>query len=269
MTPIAFLLRRVVAIGAGIVLLASCASAPSPALSPDPLLAEGVPRLASGKPDFSGIWQTLSTADYDLEPHSARFDAPPGAGVVEGKQLPYLPEAQARREANFDERLSKDPRLKCWVLGVPRSVYFPAPFQILQREDDLTLLHQFGHQVRTIHANGSLHPDADRDLWLGDSRGRWEGDALLVDVVDFYDETWLDRSGNYHSTDLHVAERWEFVDKDTILYTATLTDPQVYSRPFTLSVHLHRHRAKDAQIIEDYCFTLPYDEFYPHRDGAQ
>jgi hypothetical protein len=145
-------------------------------------------------------------------------------------------------------------------------VYYPEPFQILQRERDLTLVHQFGHQVRTIHTNGTGHPkESGQEFWLGDSRGHWEGDTLVVDVVDFHDETWLDRSGNYHSNDLHVVERWSFLDANTIRYHATLEDPRVFSAPWSLEVLLHRHREKNFQLIEDYCFTLGYDEHYPPR----
>lgn len=226
-----------------------------------------IPRLASGKPDFSGIWQTLSEADYDLEPHAGRRDAPPGPGVVEGGAIPYLPGALAQRQDHFVRRAKDDPRLKCWVLGVPRGVYYPAPFQIFQRDRDLTLVHQFGNQVRTIPTDGSLHPDADNDLFLGDSRGKWEGDTLVVDVTDFNEETWLDRAGNFHSDQLHVVERWSFVDKDTLSYSATLEDPNVFSKPWTVEVLLHRRRDRDFQLIEDYCYTLEYEHFYPHKDG--
>lgn len=226
------------------------------------------PRLASGKPDFSGVWQTLSEADYDLEPHSGRRDAPPGVGVVEGGALPYRPEALAQKQKNFAVRAKDDPRLKCWTLGVPRSVYYPAPFQVFQRDRDLTLVHQFGHQVRTIHTNDTLHPvETGQGFWLGDSRGRWEGDTLVVDVVDFNEETWLDRAGDYHSDALHVVERWRLLDRDTLDYTATVTDEKVFTRPWTLNVLLHRRRDKDFQLIEDYCQTLEYDQFYPHKEG--
>lgn len=227
--------------------------------------AQEIPRLPSGKPDFSGIWQTTSLADYDLEPHATRADAPSSAGVVEGGVIPYLPEALALRKRNFDTREKNDPRLKCWSLGVPRAVYYPQPFQILQRDRDLTLVHQFGYQVRTIHTNGTLHSTEDdqQELWHGDSRGRWEGDTLVVDVRNFNDETWLDRSGNYHSTQLHVVERWRFLDANTIEYHATLEDPEVFSRPWSLKVNLFRDRDPNAQLIEDYCYTLPYEEFYP------
>jgi len=226
-----------------------------------------IPRLPSGKPDFSGIWETLSEADYDLEPHSGRRDAPPSAGVVENGQIPYLPKALAQKQRNFAARAKDDPRVKCWTLGVPRSVYYPAPFQIFQRDRDLTLVHQFGHQVRTIHTNGTLHPKSvESNFWLGDSRGHWEGDTLVVDVTDLYDETWLDRAGNYHSEALHVVERWSFIDRNTISYSATLDDKDVFSRPWTIHVVLNR-REKGFELIEDYCFTLPYDDYYPPKEG--
>jgi hypothetical protein len=225
-----------------------------------------LPRLASGKPDFSGIWQTLSPADFDLEPHSGRKDAPPGAGVVEGGTIPYLPKALEQRRKNFGARETLDTAKKCWALGVPRQVYYPEPFQILQRDRDVTVVPQRGYQVRTIHTNGTLHPkDGGSELWLGDSRGKWEGDTLVVDVVDFNDETWLDRAGNFHSTDLHVVERWNFIDANTIRYRATLEDRQVFSRPWSLSVLLHRNRDPNAQLIENYCYTLDYDPYYPPR----
>jgi hypothetical protein len=242
----------------------AAASQAAPAQAP---ATTQIPRLPSGKPDFSGIWQTLSEADYDLEPHSGRRDAPPGAGVVVGGSLPYLPKALATKQRNFAARAKDDPRLKCWTLGVPRSVYYPAPFQIFQRDRDLTLVHQFGHQVRTIHTNGTLHPESvEANYWLGDSRGHWEGDTLVVDVTYNNDETWLDRAGNYHSDQLHVVERWSFIDSNTVSYSATITDPEVFSRPWTVNVVLNR-REKGFELIEDYCFTLPYDEFYPPKEG--
>jgi len=228
-----------------------------------------IPRGPDGKPDFSGIWEATSSADYDLEPHAARKDAPPGAGVIDGDSIPYLPAALEQKRKNFAARESEDPRVKGWTLGVPRGIYYPEPFQVFQRERDLTLVHQFGHSVRTIHKNGTPHPGGDRNqFWLGDSRARWDGDTLVVDVADFNDETWLDRAGNFHSEALHVVERWRYLDANTIEYRATLEDPQVYSRPWSLAVLLHRHREKNFQLIEDYRFTTDYDQYYPPRPPA-
>jgi hypothetical protein len=227
--------------------------------------ANSIPRQHDGKPDLSGIWQTTSFADYDLEPESGRDDAPPTAGVIEGGTIPYLPRALEQRQKNFDARLTADPRLKCFTLGTPRGIYYPEPFQILQRAQDVTVFFEFGHSVRTIHTDGTLHPvDTDNEFWLGDSRGHWEGDTLVVDVTDFSDETWLDRSGDFHSHDLHVVERWHLLDANTLDYHATLEDPAVYSRPWTIDVILYRHREKDFQLIENYCYTHPYDQYYPY-----
>lgn len=228
-----------------------------------------IPRLANEKPDFSGIWQSTSAADYDLEPHSNRRDAPPGAGVVEGKFLPYLPEALEQKKKNFAARASLDPALKGWTLGVPRGIYYPEPFQIFHREKDLIIVHQFGHSVRTIFTNNTDHPKDPYDWWLGDSRGSWQGDTLVVDAKNFNDRTWFDRAGNYHSDQLHVIEYWKFLDSNTIEYRATIEDPKVFSKPWSLSVILHRHREQNFQLIEDYRFTLDYDEYYPPKASEQ
>jgi hypothetical protein len=230
--------------------------------------ADRIPRL-NGKPDFSGIWQTTSAADFDLQPHSTRKDAPPSAGIVVGNVIPYLPAALEQKKKNFAARATEDPRLKCWTLGTPRGIYYPEPFQIFQRKEDLTVLFEFGHSVRTIHTNGTEHPTEKNEFWLGDSRGHWEGDTLVVDVTDFEDETWLDRAGDFHSTDMHVVERWKLLDANTIDYKATIEDPKVFSRPWDIEVLLYRHREKNFQLIENYCFTLDYDQYYPIPSAAR
>ncbi len=223
-----------------------------------------LPRTPDGKPDFSGIWQTTSAADFDLEPHSGRKDAPPGIGIVEGGVIPYTPAALAVKKKNFDARLQDDPRLKCWTLGTPRGIYYPEPFQIFQRRQDVTVFFEFGHSVRTIHTDGTLHPtDNDQEFWLGDSRGHWEGDTLVVDVTDFNDQTWLSRAGDFHDEALHVVERWTMIDANTIDYKATLEDPKIYSHPWTIEVFLYRHREPNFELIENYCYTLDYDPYYP------
>ncbi len=231
--------------------------------------SEKIPRLANGKPDFSGIWQTTSAADYGLEPHNSRKDAPPGAGIVEGNIIPYLPAALAQRDKNFAARNELDPALKGWTLGIPRGIYYPEPFQIFQRARDIHIIFQFGHSIRTIHTNNTQHPDDGYDLLLGDSRARWEKDTLVVDTINFTDNTWLDRAGNFHSSSLHVIEYWKFLDANTIAYKATLEDPNVYSHPWTLNIILHRHREENFQLIEDYRFTLDFDDIYPPKRDAK
>lgn len=245
----------------GLVLLRATAVGRAQTPGPD------LPRSADGKPDFSGIWQSLSGADYGLEPHLATKDGPPGAGIVEGNVIPYKTWALEQRAKNFAERATADPRNKCFTLGTPRGLYSNEPFQIFERPRDLTLLFEFGHPVRTISTNGTEHPDGHLDFWLGDSRGHWEGDTLVVDVTDFNGETWLDRVGNFNSDELHLVERWSFVNRNTIRYRATFNDQKVYTKPWTIEVLLYRRLEPDVQIIENYCATLDYDKYYPVPSG--
>ncbi len=226
-------------------------------------VAPAIPRTSEGKPDFTGIWQTLSTAEWDLEPHAARKDAPPGLGVVEGNVIPYQPAALAKRNVNFQNRDKLDPRAKSNMLGVPRVTYNPAPFQILQQAAHVTLVYEYQNSVRTIYTNGSAHPPGHIDWWLGDSRGHWEGDTLVADVIDFNDETWLDHSGNFHSDALHVIEKYTYIDTDHNQYEATLEDPHVFTRPCKISLILYRHREKNLQLLENYGFAFDYEKYYP------
>ena len=228
-----------------------------------------IPRGADKKPDFSGIWETTSSADEDLEPHIARADSSSGMGVVEGGEIQYLPQALEQRKKNFENRFTADPRLRGATLGVPRGIYYREPIQLFQRPRDITIVHQFGHSVRTIHTNNTEHPDDPNDWWLGDSRGHWEGDTLVVDVKHFNDKTWLDRSGNFHSDALHVVERWKLADANTIEYKATIEDKNVFSRPWNITVYLHRHPEKNFQLIEDYRYTLEYEQHYPPKPDTK
>jgi hypothetical protein len=226
-------------------------------------LSAEIPRAAGGKPDLSGIWQTLSTAEWDLEPHQARKDAPAGLGVVAGDEIPYQAWALVQKQKNFAQRATLDPRTKCYMPGVPRVNYTPLPLQIFQDDQQLTLLYEYAHTVRTIFTNGSKHPDGHIDWWLGDSRGHWQGDTLVVDVVDFNDQTWFDRAGNFHSDALHVIERYTLIDADHIQYQATIEDPQVFTRPWDISLLLYRHKEKNLQLLEYECYTFDFERFYP------
>jgi len=240
----------------------------SPAMAADSKVASGtqaagIPRTASGKPDLSGIWQTLSTADGDIEPHQARKDTPAGLGIVEGDVIPYQPWALAKKKENFENREKLDPRNKCFMPGVPRITYTPFPFQIFQSDKQLKLLYEYAHSVRTIYTDGTKHLDGHIDWFLGDSRGRWEGDTLVVDAVHFNDETWFDHSGNFHSEELHVVERYTLTDADHILYEATIEDPKVFTKPWKISLILYRHKEKNFQLLEYECYTFDLEKYFP------
>jgi hypothetical protein len=222
-----------------------------------------IPRTASGKPDLSGIWQTLSTAEYDLEPHHARRDAPASLGVVEGGKIPYQASALDIKRDNFVNRRTRDPAAKCFMPGIPRATYLPHPFQIFQADKQLTFIYVFGETVRTVHANGSKHPEGHIDWWMGDSRAHWEGDTLVVDVTHFNDQTWLDRAGNFHSDALHVVERYTLAGPDHIEYEALIEDPKVFTRPWKINLILYRHKEKNFQLLEYKCYAFDLEKHYP------
>jgi len=214
-----------------------------------------VRRTAEGTPDLSGIWQVMNTAAWDIQDHPAQKGVPAGQGVVEGNELPYLPAAAAKKKANYDNRATADPETKCYLPGVPRITYMPYPFQITQSQKQVTLLYEYVHAVRNIFL-GTPHIKRPIDWWMGDSRGRWEGNTLVVDVLEFNDETWFDRAGNFHSDALHVVERYTPVGPDLINYEATIEDPKVFSKPWKMSMLLYRHKEKNAQILEYECFSF-------------
>ena len=220
-----------------------------------------LPRTPDGKPDLSGIWQVMNTAAWDIQDHTAQKGVPAGVGVVVGGEIPYRPEALVKKRENYANRATADPESKCYLPGVPRIMYMPYPFQIFQKPDQITILFEYVHATRAIYTNGTQHPPGHIDWWMGDSRGRWEGDTLVVDIVHFNDQTWFDRAGNFHSEQLHLVERFTPLDRDHITYEVTVEDPKVFTAPWRMSMVLYRHREPNAQLLEYECYSFD-NEFH-------
>ena len=208
------------------------------------------PRTPDGKPNLQGVWQVLNTAAWDIQDHHAQLGVPAGQGVVEGNEIPYQPAALAKKRENFENRLAADPETKGYLPGVPHITYMPFPFQIFQTPNYVTIAYEYAHAIRMIYTNGSRHPAGHIDFWMGDSRGRWEGDTLVVDVIHFNNETWFDRAGNFHSNALHVVERYSPAGPDHINYEATIEDPKVFTRPWKMSMPLYRRKEPNVRLLE-------------------
>ena len=246
------------------------------------------PRTPDGKPDLNGVWQALNEANYDLEGHTASpamalrpgpygpvpvaqvlalgavGAVPPSLGVVEGGQIPYKPEALAIRKQNQEDWLNREPEIKCYLPGVPRAAYMPYPFQILESNSALSFVYEYAGAVRNIYLKDP--GPAPLDSWMGQSVGHWEGETLVINVTDMNDKTWFDRAGNFHSDKLRVTERYTRTSPDVITYEATMEDPDVFTRPWKISMPLYRRQEKNAQILEFKCVEFVEELLYgPYR----
>src|SRR5882757_7786011 len=209
--------------------------------------AKDIPRLANGKPNLSGVWQAQTTANWNLLTHGASagppaygalLATPPGYGIVDGDEIPYLPAAATQQKSNYDKRFKEDPEAKCYMPGVPRANYMPYPLQIFHSDDRMLVAYQFAGAARIVNF-GPPQPSAI-DSWMGVSNARWDGDTLVVDVTGFNGLAWLDRAGNHAGPGLQVVERYAFAGPDAIDYSATIEDPKTFSRPWSIHFRLFR-----------------------------
>ena len=246
------------------------------------------PRTADGEPNLNGFWQAITTANWDLEEHEAQpgpykqligawLAQPPGFSVVEGGAIPYKPQALATRKKNFENRLKPDPLLhendsavdnsdpeaKCYQGGVPRATYMPFPFQILQAKNQILIAYQWaGKAARVVHLNKPRSALLDQNAWNGQSVGTWEGDTLVVDVRWFTAPVWLDRAGNFYSEKANIVERYTPISPNNLMYEATITDPDVFTRPWKLSMPLYRIIDPNMQLLEFQCIPFAEDFIY-------
>lgn len=240
--------------------------------SSEPSIA--APVISSDPPDLSGIWQTMNTASWNLEGHTASKmpvtnilgalgGIPAGMSVVEGGEIPYLPEALEKRDQNRSDWTNLDPVAKCYIPGVPRATYMPWPFQILQTDTEIFVAYEFGSNSRTIFMD---RPGTEAPLpsWMGYSLGHWEGETLVVNVTKQVPDTWLDASGNYHGPNLVVEERYTLIDENHMQYEATIDDPDVFSRPWKIKIPLYRRMEDEARLLEYKCVEFGEDLLYDH-----
>jgi len=230
-------------------------------------------RTADGKPDLNGIWQAMGTAHWDLLDHHARSGpvlelgaiaaVPAGLSVVEGNQIPYQPWAAAKKKENYENWLSRDPEVKCYLPGIPRATYMPYPFQILQtHNNDILMAYEYASASRVIKMGKTEPPPVD--TWMGQSTGRWDGETLVVDTIGFNDQTWFDRAGNFHSEALHVIERFTHKSPDVLDYEVTIEDPKVFTRPWKIQMPLYRRQDQNAQLMEFKCVEFVEELMYGH-----
>ena len=216
----------------------------------------------------------MNTASWNLEGHTASKmpvtnilgalgGIPAGMSVVEGGEIPYLPDSLEKRDQNRSDWTNLDPVAKCYIPGVPRATYMPWPFQILQTDTEIFVAYEFGSNSRTIFMD---RPGTEAPLpsWMGYSLGRWEGETLVVNVTKQVPDTWLDASGNFHGPNLVVEERYTLIDENHMQYEATIDDPDVFSRPWKIKIPLYRRMEDGARLLEYKCVEFGEDLLYDH-----
>ena len=232
--------------------------------------AAPLPRLPDGKPNFTGLWQALGTAHWDIRDHIAQPGpilqlgaagaVPGGQGIVEGNEIPYQPWAAAKQKENFANRLALDPEIKCYMPGVPRGMYMPFPLQIVQSPQNMVIAHEYATANRVIQL--AKPREAAIDTWMGTSNGKWEKDTLVVEVTGLNGLSWFDRAGNFASENVRIVERFTFAGADHINYQATIEDKTVFTRPWTISFPLYRRKEKNAQLTEFKCVPFVEELLY-------
>ena len=190
-----------------------------------------VTRLPDGHVDFGGpgVWGVPYITDmtpYIKDP-------------AEGGGAPFTAKGKAEWDYNRKTQSATDPEGYCLPPGVPRMMYTPYPMEMLQLPNRVVFIYEGGaHVWRSIPIGtkeGLKHPADPNPTYLGDSYGWWDGDSLMIDVVGFNDRTWLDFFGHEHGEKLHVLEKYTRLDSLTLEYTATIEDPEYYTRPWTVT----------------------------------
>lgn len=236
-----YLIHRTV-LAAGIGLLYMC---------PDLCAQKGYApaKTWNNQPDLQGIWAPAKAVD-NIE--KGGYIKDPSNG-----KIPYTKEALATRNQNAKNEKTGDSVNKCFFPGLPRLMYMGYPFQIFQSEKYVAIVSEYAHTYRMIYLDGSAHLDFP-GLWLGDARGHWDGNSLVTDVTNFNDQTWFDKTGDFHSDQLHLTERFTRTGPNTLLYEATISDPKTFSKDWKIAVPMNLKTGPTERIMEHECQDQAY-----------
>ena len=250
------------------LLLTVSISAQQPAAPQPPAKPWPPATLADGQPDVQGAWRSINGGTHSIDPAKSSgtdFEerlsgkvTPTASRVVDpvDGHVPYQPWAAALQkglQAAYENPTKPehiDTQTRCFVPGVPRLYYFPT-FRILQPPGSVIMVWDEYHAFRVIPLDGRPHVGAGVKLWVGDGRGRWEGNTLIVDTTNLKAKSRLDVVGDFFTDKARVTERFIFVDANTLNYEATITDPTVFTRPWTMRVT--QRRMPDDEFWEWAC----------------
>jgi hypothetical protein len=257
------------AIGVALVSLSAPLSGQGAAPGPRAVSRPWPPALTpDGQPDVQGSWRPVLAGTHSLDPAksgAADFEERI-TGVVKlnpsrivdppDGHIPYQPWAAALRkqlEAVYENPTRPehiDTQTRCLVPGIPRLYYFPT-FKILQPAGSVVFVWDEYHAFRVIPLDGRPRIGANVKLYMGDARGRWEGHTLVVETTNLNAKSRLDVVGDFFTDKARLVERFIFIDANTMNYEVTVTDPTVFTRPWTMRVA--QRRMPDEELWEWAC----------------
>lgn len=228
-------------------------------------LTAPAPRTPDGKPDLSGIWNYAGVLGFRGGPPPPPPGTPPQAtfwnieaGIPEG--LPLRPWAGALRTQRMDANSKDNPDAACLPIGYMQSHTHSQPRKMIQLPGLIVILYEANGGVRQIFLDGRPAPPPDAEpWWWGYSRGRWEGDTLVVESSHFKDGGWLDVNGAPLTDEGRIIERFRRPNVGTLEIDATIDDPKAYTRPWT--VRVNQRLLPDTELIEFVC--LENNQFDP------
>jgi len=210
-----------------------------------PDLTAPAPRTQQGHPDLSGIWQRPRGATPGTASNT------PNDGIANGVEVLFQPWAEALYKARAENNGKGTPSERCLPHGITKAVSVPEPFKIVQTQELIVILHEEFNHYRQIFTDGRGVPENRNPTWLGYSRGKWDGDTLVVDTVGFVDETWLDFRGHPATDALHIIERIRRRDFGHLEIQFTIDDPKAYVKPWAVTMMFDL--LPDTELIEHIC----------------
>ncbi|MDH3420632.1 MAG: hypothetical protein OEM78_14265 [Gammaproteobacteria bacterium] len=212
------------------------------------------PRTVDGVPDMQGIWRRRGAMHESLQAHPRTIDDAGGtSGVVDPADgfVPIQDWAEAKRRYNRPAYVHHN--AICRLSGVPVTMYMTGTYQFMQIPGTFFIQGEESHAFRTVPLDGRKHIGEDIKLWNGDSIGRWEGNALVIETRNQAAKSWLDQRGRFFTDEAVVTERFTMIDANTIHYQATIEDPNVFTRPFTIATAYRRSTVESFEVWEEAC----------------
>jgi hypothetical protein len=226
-------------------------------LTPMPVDAQGgaIPRLANGKPDFTGIWDHPRTGDVGRNANGCAGGTQGCSSTtdVQNGQMPFTAAGKAEKDKN-NKPTTFDYGAHCLPWGYVRSFGTPYPHGYVAHPQRLAIVWEQDNAYHMVPITGQALPPNDQldPSWRGTSVGRWEGDTLVIETGGFNGRTWLDTAQNPHSDELRVIERMTMTDANHINVEYTFTDPKYYTRPIK-NTRVYVKMAAGQELYEYSC----------------